>query len=109
MNWHLFDYGNTFGAKGSEHGIILKDEEHFLGSRITLEKCKNRCFPITCGIYGWFFHTRFLSESEANADYESMKIELERILHLIPIQTDSDDKNFSVVCDEISKFVEKFP
>ncbi|MCU0238912.1 MAG: hypothetical protein MUC29_05680 [Pyrinomonadaceae bacterium] len=109
MNWYLFDYGNTFGAKGSEGGIILKDEEHFLGSRITLEKCKNACFPITCGIYGWFFHTRFLSEAEANQDYGQMKIELDRILNLIPLGSDSDDGKMAKVSEEISKFVERFP
>ena len=39
------------GEKGSENGIILKDEEYKRSCRITLEKSP-RYYCITCGIYG---------------------------------------------------------
>lgn len=36
--WYSFDNGSTIGTDGSENGVIIKDEEHELGARITLEK-----------------------------------------------------------------------
>ena len=63
------------GEKGSENGIILKDEEYKRSCRITLEKCP--CYyGITCGVYGSMVHTAFAGESDDLAKYEAMKKEL---------------------------------
>jgi len=49
--------------RGSEGGVIVRDEEHALGARITLETgCGIAPYAITCGIYGWMMHTCFLEE-----------------------------------------------
>ena len=84
MGWAPFDEGSTIGTEGTEGGIILRDDEHSLGSRITLERDGTIApYSVTCGIYGWFFHTRFLG-SEAEAEYPAMRDGLVAILDIIP-------------------------
>jgi hypothetical protein len=83
--WEPFDGGATVGQRGSEDGVIFRDEEHKLGARITLERdCAHGVpFAVSCGIYGWFFHTRFVG-SEAEAEFPAMMEGLEAILDTIP-------------------------
>ena len=77
MGWQPTENGGTLGTAGSEGGVILRDEEHDLGARITLERhCSIAPFAVTCGIYGWFFHTRFAS-TETEAEYSAMSSGLE--------------------------------
>jgi hypothetical protein len=112
MSWCPFDNGNTLGLRGSEDGVIIRDDEHQEGARITLERdCAHAPFAMTCGIYGWFFHTRFFgSESGSFAGFERMKEGLTDILSIIP-RADDPEANDKVrlVCDEISNFVRRFP
>jgi hypothetical protein len=50
---------HNIGQKGSEEGIIPRDEEHPQEARIHLERdTRNAPFAITCGIYGCMMHTR---------------------------------------------------
>ncbi len=92
--------------------MILQDLEHELGARITLEQnCHDAPFAITCGIYGWIFHTRYFgSKSEAVLELEKMKTDLTAILEIIPHKDDQDvtgkGRNVS---DAIQSFVKKFP
>src|SRR5580765_8854336 len=81
MNWLLMDNGKTVGTRGSEEGIIVLDEEHTEGARITLEKGGRTAeWSITCGIYGGFLHTAFASsEADGRAKYSNMKTDLEKI------------------------------
>ena len=108
--WMLFDEGKSINTRGSESGLILRDEEHSTGARITLERGGYTPFSITCGIYGWMFHTAFFSsEPEAQTAFDKMKVALEKILNLIPL---TDDPNVTakseVVSDAISDFVSQF-
>jgi hypothetical protein len=49
MSWVALEKGATVGSRGSENGVILIDEEHSLGARITLERDgASAPFPITC-------------------------------------------------------------
>lgn len=110
--WNQFESGATIGTKGSESGSIIKDEEHDNGARITLESStRNAPFAITCGIYGWMFHTRFLgNELEALEDYATMQIDLSRILDLIPSAEDLQyDQKRAEVYAALDRFVERFP
>jgi hypothetical protein len=112
MPWGLFDNGATIGQRGSENGFILTDEEHDLGARITLEReADNAPFAITCGIYGWMFHTRwFGSEADASAEFERMKSGLGAILNIIPrVDEPEADVKCQRVADAIGAFVEQFP
>lgn len=112
MNWHAFDNGQTIGQPGSENGIIIRDDEHDSGARITLERDSHLApFAITCGIYGWMFHTRFFrAESEARDEYELMKAELSIIISTIPLENDIEgDSKTQSVTQLICEFVSRFP
>ncbi len=112
MAWVFFDGGSTVGQSGSENGVIVQDEEHGLGARITLERDSQHApFAITCGIYGWMFHTRFFgSEAEAVAEYNRMKDGLDAILATIPHLDDPEcDAKGQRVGEAIRVFVEQFP
>jgi len=112
--WRQFEDedGGTIGRRGSEDGIILRDEEHDAGARITLEReCGARRIPfaITCGIYGWFVHTRFLGP-EAEVEFPAMQEGLAAILDIIPYKNDPDvDAKMISVGDAVRAFVDRFP
>ena len=36
-SWFQFEEGHSIGQTGSEDGVILRDEEHVDGARVTLE------------------------------------------------------------------------
>jgi hypothetical protein len=112
LSWHLAEGGSTIGQLGSEEGVILQDEEHDGGARITLERRdgKPARFAITCGVYGWFVHTRFFAvEEEARNDLIRMKTELARILDLISRIDSAKQETESVVLGAIELFVDRFP
>lgn len=108
--WQPFENGGTLGQRGSEEGVILRDEEHSLGARITLERDTSVApFAITCGIYGWMLHTRyFASQDEAGAQYEAMKSALGALLEAAD-KTAEIDGGRQVLMDGISNFVGIFP
>lgn len=81
--WAKIKGENTIGTKGSEGGIIVKDEEHILGARITLEKCGDIApYSITVGVYGLFCHTVFMGTSEdGEAIFKNIKAEIDGYLN----------------------------
>jgi hypothetical protein len=111
MEWVTFEGGNSIGQRGSENGIILRDDEHPFGARITLEREGYTApFTITCGIYGWMMHTRFFgTQQDADNQFERMKYGLAEILDIIPLETDPNvDEKMETVSDAISKFVQQY-
>jgi hypothetical protein len=111
-SWRLAEEGSTLGQLGSEEGVVVEDEEHQGGARITLERRdgKPARFAITCGLYGWFFHTRYCpSEEEAHHDFERMKLELGQMADLLSNDGSSPEKIVHAVLDAISDFVDHFP
>jgi len=80
--WNSYDNGTTLGTEGSENEIIVKDEEHSDGARITLEKEADGVpFAITCGVYGLFVHTVYCSDiGSSMKQYEDMKKDIKKIL-----------------------------
>jgi hypothetical protein len=109
--WRLFEDGVTIGKKGSKDGIILRDEEHDAGARITLERGCSRGAPyaVTCGIYGWFFHTRLLG-SEKEADYAAMREGLAAILDIIPRVGEPEAiAKMVAVGEAVQAYVSRFP
>jgi hypothetical protein len=109
-SWHQFDNGSTLGQAGSEEGTILRDEEHSLGARISLERDTSVApFAITCGIYGWMLHTRYFgSEDEAGTQYEAMKSALAALLEAAD-KTAEIDGGRQVLMRGVGKFVENYP
>ena len=109
--WYQFDGGITIGQRGSEKGIILQDEEHSDGARITLESNGYTPFAITCGIYGWMVHTRFFSLlEEAQLAFGEMKVALAAILKQIPYENDPGvEAKITDVSKAIEQFIVQFP
>ena len=91
----------VIGTKGSEDGIIVLDEEHDEGARITLERNGSIApWSVTCGIYGCFMHTAFASnETEVKTKYDSMKSDLVFLMH----EEDSD-----IRYNNMSDFAERY-
>jgi hypothetical protein len=111
MGWYPVAVGGTIGETGAEYGIILRDEEYRTGARITLERDGHRPFAITCGIYGWMVHTRFFAtEREAEEAFEIMKMELARIVDLVPLRDDPQaHERTAATGEEIRAFIKNFP
>ncbi|MGO9774000.1 MAG: hypothetical protein ACLPSW_31505 [Roseiarcus sp.] len=112
MAWRAFDDGRTIGEHGSEQGVILRDDEHDDGARITLERDGRIApFAITCGVYGWMLHTRFFShEAEADRAFEEMRAALGRIVDALPRVGDPDARNKSHAASvAMAVFAERYP
>ena len=109
-SWRPFEEAATLGLPGSEEGIVVRDEEHVLGARITLERAASVApFAITCGIYGWMMHTCFLStEAEADSRYDLMKDSLSELLEAAE-QTAAIDGGRQVLMEGVEKFVGEYP
>jgi hypothetical protein len=103
MQWVSFENGSTIGQLGSESGVIIRDSEHPLGARITLERAGSIApYSITCGIYGCMVHTRlFATEQEASQQFELMEQALSAILQGEPSDED--------LINSVGQFVEQFP
>src|SRR5262245_57103964 len=110
MGWNAFDDGKSLGKSGSEGGTVRRDEEHDLGARITLEEGGSTApWSITCGIYGWMFHTRFFgSEEEGNCEFDQMKLGLDKVLAIIPMKDEATHEKMSAVSSAIEAFVKRF-
>ena len=105
--WKPFDKGATLGSNGSESGETIRDEEHVLGARITLERNADIApFSKACGIYGWMVHTRFFStENEAVVEYDKMKACLSEIVE--PFSDPSYDRHATE--EAMEAFVKDYP
>jgi hypothetical protein len=105
--WYPFENGATLGQKGSEEGIIFRDEEHPQEARITLERDTRAApFAITCGIYGCMMHTRFFSlETEATSQYEEMKTALSALL---ATEEEGGPEGCRSFLDGVAKFVKTY-
>lgn len=111
MQWERLDDGATIRHSGSESGVILRDDEHPLGARITLEHGGGTApYAITCGIYGWMMHTHFSSsEAAAQRDYELMREALSSILAGMPTDDAPEDADTRArTLSAIARFVDDF-
>ena len=112
MAWERYNDGISLGTEGEDGGITVADFEHDLGARMTLEALgEGSCFAVTCGIYGWFFHTRFLgSREDAHKACNAMQIALDAILQTYPAIDDADyDPKVEAFAEAISGFVDAYP
>lgn len=90
------------GKRGTENGIVIKDEEYEHACRITLEKCK-QYYAVTCGVYGSMVHTAFFDKADYETKYEEMKCELQDFVDrlLIDALTEDDRSDFyAQFCDK---------
>ena len=104
-NWFAYDDGRSIGKVSTEGGVILRDDEHKLGARITLKRGSGYV-SISCHIYGWTDHTRFFgSVSDAEHEYATMRTALGNAMNVIDSAGGKDIK----VWEAISEFVRRFP
>jgi hypothetical protein len=104
-SWVAFDNGRSIGKVGAEGGVILRDEKHPLGGRITLRRGKSH-ITVSCKINGWMDPTAFFkSILEAERGYTIMKRSLATVIEL----SASARRGDVTVWESISAFVAKFP
>ena len=103
--WKPYNRGRSIGVKGSEGSVILRDEEHPLGARMTIKQGKDYV-SVSCNISGKIDHTRFFKEMRgAEREYANMQKEMEKVLKAISSAKAADIK----VWETISGFVARFP
>lgn len=109
--WIPFEDGRTIGIKGAEGGKVSNDEQIDGGARITLERdCLRAPYAITCVVYGWAYHTRFIAdEPTARQAYNEMKDGLAEIVNLMPQPSDDETPDAERIEEAIEDFVERFP
>jgi len=109
-DWLPYENGKTLGLKGAEGGTIIADEQHDGGARITLEqRCLRAPYAITCVIYGWAYHTRFLAdEATARQSYADMKAALEQIVALLPHSEGEETPDAERVEQAVTDFQVRF-
>ncbi len=104
-NWFAYDDGRSIGSAGAEGGVIMRDEEHIHGARLTLKR-GGSYVSVSCNIYGWMDHTRFFgSVVEAQREYLLMKPSLANMVENILAAGKSDLKMW----EAIAEFVRRFP
>ena len=110
-NWYDYDDGYSLGTSGAGGGAIVRDAEHKQGARITLEEESSLAeFAVTCGVYGWLFHTRLFDDAaEANEAFDAMKDELGEIMKITPPDETASEAEQKDFAEELALFVERFP
>jgi hypothetical protein len=104
-SWFAYDDGRSIGSMGAEGGVILRDEEHEAGARVTLKRGSSY-ISVSCNVYGWIDHTRFFSSvTEAQREYVLMKSSLGNMVENILLAGKSDLKMW----EAIAEFVRRFP
>jgi len=104
-SWSIYNKGRTIGTTSAEGGLILSDESHNVGARITLKR-GNSYVSVSLHIKGWMDHTRFFStDADAQREYRAMRSAVQTVLNVINTEGVSEIK----VWEAISDFVRRFP
>jgi hypothetical protein len=105
IDWLPYNRGRSIGVKGSEGSVIIRDEEHPLGARMTIKQGHDYV-SVSCSISGKIDHTRFFKEMRAaEQEYSTMQKEMTRVISAISSAKAADIK----VWEAISDFVTRFP
>ena len=110
MSWAAFQVGSTIGTQGSERGVIIDDQEHTRGARVTLERTDDRPYThaITCGVGGTFLHTCFFGDLSAAQDaLQRFKPAIEGVLDLLPAGS-CDLEDFGPAIDAFQRIIDEF-
>lgn len=104
-NWSAYDNGRSIGKTSAEGGLIMRDEEHSGGARITFKRGSGY-ISVSCNLYGWVDHTRFFgTAADAQREYVALKAALTSVLGVINTDGVKDIK----IWEAISEFVRRFP
>ena len=103
-DWKPYNRGRSIGLKSPEGGVILRDEEHPLGVRITLKEAKEY-ISISCNISGLIDHSRFFTKmSAAQNEYVVMKDELVKVAKTISSARSSNIKAWEAIAAFVARF-----
>ncbi len=104
-SWRAYDNGRSIGKTSAEGGLIMRDEEHPSGARITFKRGSGY-ISVSCNLYGWVDHTRFFgTTADAQREYVAMKAALTSVLAVI----NADGVKEIKIWEAISDFVRRFP
>ncbi len=104
-SWSIYNHGKTIGTKGAEGGVILSDESHPDGARITLKR-GDGFVSVSVSIRGWMDHTRFFStDADAQREYRAMRSAVVNVLNVINAKEATEIK----IWESISEFVRRYP
>jgi hypothetical protein len=104
-DWVPYNNGNSIGTTGREGDVIIRDEEHQRGGRITIKQ-GNVYVSVSCHINGWIDHTRFFNSiAEAQREYVIMKNAIGSMLDDILAAGANDLKMWEAIAD----FVRRYP
>jgi len=104
-NWLPYKDGITIGAKGPEGDVILMDQAHPIGARMTI-KAGAEYVSVSCNIHNWIDHTRFFGTAfEAKRELANMEDALSEVIGLLAAKEVDKIK----VWEAISNFVRRFP
>jgi len=104
-NWQLYKEGTTIGTNTPLGDVILMDEVHSDGARLTIKR-SSKYVSVSCSINKWIEHTRFFNTvRDAKREYIAMKPVLVEITDLLQ----TADVNQLKVWEAISNFVRRFP
>ena len=104
-SWSAYDNGRSIGKLSAEGGLVMRDEEHSGGARITFKRGSGY-ISVSCNLYGWVDHTRFFgTASDAQREYVAMKAALITVLNVI----NTDNVKEIKIWEAISEFVRRFP
>lgn len=103
--WTTYRQGSSIGTLSAEGDLILYDQEHADGARITLKRGKEY-ISVSINLYGWMDHTRFFNANlDAQREYRAMRSAMESLLKIIH----TPDVTKIRVWEAISDFVRRFP
>jgi hypothetical protein len=103
-SWQPFNRGRSIGTRSPEGGVIVRDEEHPLGVRITLKEAREY-ISISCQISGQIDHSRFFTKlSDAQSEYDVMKDELVKVVKTISLAKSSNIKAWEAIAAFVSRF-----
>jgi hypothetical protein len=103
--WVAYNNGQSIGSLSAEGSVIIRDEEHTSGARVTLKRGE-KLISVSCNVYGWIDHTRFFNTlADAQREYSLMKSSVGYMVENILAAGKSDLKMW----EAIAEFVRRFP
>lgn len=102
-NWINFDDGHSIGQPGPDCGKIIRDEEHTLGARVTLEQSGETApVSITMGIYGVMFHTEFFGAIDhAQKCFDLYKNKIDEIIEHYEVVESNRNEAWAIRHDQL--------
>lgn len=104
-SWLPYNDGATIGTEGPQGDVILMDDVHVDGARMTIKRGV-KYVSVSCNINNWINHTRFFDKlRDAKREAAVMKISILEVTDLLK----TPEINQIKIWEAISNFVRRFP